>query len=233
MLTLKCLETGYGKKQILFGVSIHVQLGEIVAIIGPNGSGKSTTLKTVYGLAPIWDGEVFFNGKLLNGLSPAQIAAHRLAFAPQGNQVFNQLTILENLRIGGHHLSSAHFKQRLETILEIFPVLGERLHQEAGNLSGGQQQMLSLARALMPNPQLLMMDEPSLGLAPTVLSLLFENIVRINQNFGIAIIVVEQRVREVLKICDRVYSLKLGKVSFEGSPSELQENKQKLKELFL
>ncbi|KYC41191.1 ABC transporter ATP-binding protein [Scytonema hofmannii PCC 7110] len=232
MLTLKSLETGYGKKQILFGVSISVELGEIVAIIGPNGSGKSTTLKAIYGLTPIWNGEVVFNNKRLNGLHPAQMTTCRLAFAPQGSRVFNELTVLENLRIGGHHLSPVRFKQRTETVLDIFPALRERTYHKAGKLSGGQQQMLAIARALIPNPQFLMLDEPSLGLAPTVLSMLFEKIVEINQIFGTTILVVEQRVREVLEICDRVYSLKLGKVSFEGSPKELQENQQKLKELF-
>lgn len=233
MLTLTHLEAGYGKKQVLNGVSLSIQSGEVVALIGPNGSGKSTTLKAICGLTPIWKGEVWFNGKLLNGLSTNQIIANKIAFSPQGNRVFNQLTVVENLAIGGHHLSPSQLKHRIEVILELFPMLRERLNHIAGKLSGGQQQILAFARMLIPSPSLLLLDEPSLGLAPGILNVVFERIVQINQMMGISILIVEQRVQEVLQICDRVYLIKQGTVAFEGGPEELLSSPQKLRELFL
>lgn len=233
MLDIRNLETGYGKKQILFGLSLQVKPGEIVSIIGPNGCGKSTTLKAICGLTRPWHGEIWFDGALVNGHTPAQNVQRQLVFSPQGNRVFDQLTVLENLKIGGHHRSQAQIQPHIQAAMAIFPILQQKLHQEAGKLSGGQQQMLALARALIAQPKLLMLDEPSLGLAPGLLSDVFETIIRINRETGVAILIVEQRVREVLGICDRVYAIKQGKTSFEGSPKELLDSPQKLKNLFL
>jgi branched-chain amino acid transport system ATP-binding protein len=233
MLELKQLEVGYGKKQILFNLSLQIQPGEIVAIIGPNGCGKSTTLKAIIGLSQIWSGQILLNNQPIQTQTPAQIIHHKLAFAPQDNRVFDQLTVLENLTIAGHPLSKPQLKTRITEILDLFPMLRDKLRQEAGKLSGGQQQALALARSLILEPKLLLLDEPSLGLAPTVLHDLFDTIQRINRDSGIAILIVEQRVREVLAICDRVYAIKQGKISFEGNPAALLDNPPLLKHLFL
>ena len=233
MLEIKNLDTGYGKKQVLFDVSMEVPQGEITAIIGPNGSGKSTVLKTVCGLLPVWQGTISLDGTSLNESSPAKNVKTGITFAPQGNRVFDELTVLENLEIGGHFLKKQELKTRIEEMLTFFPVLCERLKQDSGKLSGGEQQQLTLARALIPQPRLLMLDEPSLGLAPSLIKNVFEKIIHINRENKTTILIVEQKVREVLNICHKVYSLKLGKVAFEGSPDELKGNTAKLKELFL
>jgi branched-chain amino acid transport system ATP-binding protein len=233
MLEIRELETGYGKKQVLFGLSLEVREGEIVALIGPNGAGKSTVLKAVCGLIPAWKGEIRFNGNVTNGSSPARNVARGITFAPQGSRVFADLTVMENLEIGGFQLPRNELKSRIAQVFRMFPVLKERARQDAGKLSGGEQQMLALARALVPNPKLLMLDEPSLGLSPNLVATVFRKISEINTETGITILIVEQKVREVLDICKRVYSMKLGKVAFEGSPRELKEDKAKLKQLFL
>jgi branched-chain amino acid transport system ATP-binding protein len=233
MLEIRELETGYGKKQVLFGLSMDVREREIVALIGPNGAGKSTLLKTVCGLIPAWKGEILFEGLPTNGATPAQNVARGIAFAPQGSRVFHDLTVKENLEIGGFQLPRKVARERIAHVLETFPILKERLRQDAGRLSGGEQQMLALARALVPQPKLLMLDEPSLGLAPNLVGTVFEKITEINRESGVAILIVEQKVREVLAICGRVYSMKLGKVAFEGPPDDLKHDKAKLKHLFL
>ncbi len=233
MLEIRELETGYRKKQVLFGLSLKVQKGEIVALIGPNGAGKSTLLRAVCGLIPVWKGEIRFDGTLINGATPSQNVARGMAFAPQGNRVFDELTVMENLEIGGFQLSPEELEGRIGKIFEIFPILKDRARQQAGKLSGGEQQMLALARALIPKPKLLMLDEPSLGLSPGLVKDVFEKISQINHNTGVALLIVEQKVREVLDICHRVYSVRLGKVAFAGQPADLKKDKQKLKALFL
>jgi len=233
MLAIRELETGYGKKQVLFGLSMEVREGEIVALIGPNGAGKSTVLKTVCGLIPTWKGEIWFNGSPVNGTTPARNVARGITFAPQGSRVFHDLTVKENLEVGGSQLPRKVVRERIEHILQFFPTLKERIRQDASRLSGGEQQMLALARALVPKPKLLMLDEPSLGLSPNLVRTVFEKIVEINCENKLSILIVEQKVREVLEICNRVYSMKLGKVAFEGRPEELRDDKTKLKNLFL
>jgi len=233
ILEIKNLETGYGKKQVLFGMSLDVGKGEIVALIGPNGSGKSTVLKTVCGLIKLWKGEICFDGVPTNGSTPAQNVARGITFAPQGNLVFHDMTVMENLEIGGFQLPRKESKERISQVLEFFPVLKDRLKEDAGKLSGGEQQMVALARALIPKPKLLMLDEPSLGLFPKLLGSVFDKITEINCDTGVTILIVEQKVREVLEICNRVYSIKLGKIAFEGLPGELKDNKERLKQLFL
>ncbi len=233
MLEIVKLETGYGKKQVLFGLSLEVVKGEIVALIGPNGAGKSTVLKAVCGLIPAWDGEIRFDGKKNNGSTPAQNVSRGITFAPQGNRVFSELTVKENLEIGGFLLRKKELRSRIDDMFDMFPILKERARQDAGKLSGGEQQMLALARALITKPKLLMLDEPSLGLSPNLVGTVFDKVTEINREMGVTVLVVEQKVREVLKICHKVYSIKLGKVAFSGQPEELQNDKAKLKELFL
>ena len=233
MLEIRELETGYGKKQVLFGLTLEVCVGEIVALIGPNGAGKSTVLKTVCGLIPAWKGEISFNGDITKGSTPARNVARGITFAPQGNRVFADLTVIENLEIGGFQLPRNELKSRITQMFQMFPVLKERARQDAGKLSGGEQQMLALARALVPNPKLLMLDEPSLSLSPNLVATVFRKISEINDDTGVTILIVEQKVLEVLDICKRIYSIKLGKVAFKGSPNELKQDKAKLKQLFL
>lgn len=233
MLEVKKLETGYGGKQVLYGLTVKAAAGKITAIIGPNGSGKSTFLKSVLGLVPAWSGDIIFDCKLLNGSNPAKNVARGITFAPQGNRVFGELTVMENLEIGGHLLGRKELKPRIEEVMNIFPSLKDRLKDPAGVLSGGEQQMLSIARALIAKPKLLMLDEPSLGLSPKFVNSVFQKVVKINRETGITILIVEQKVREVLKIADDVFALKLGKLSFEGKPSELQDDQTLLKKLFL
>ena len=233
MLEIRELDTGYGKKQVLFDLSMEVHRGDIVAIIGPNGAGKSTVLKAVCGLIPTWSGKIRFDGTVTSGSTPAQNIARGLTFAPQGNRVFTDLTVMENLEIGGFQLPRKELPGRIALVIEMFPILKDRAKQDAGSLSGGEQQMVALARALITRPKLLMLDEPSLGLSPNLVRSVFAKITQISQETGVTIVIVEQKVREVLRISNRVYSLKLGRVVFDGTSAELQDDKAKLKELFL
>lgn len=233
LLKIENINTGYHKKPVLFDLSMAVSAGEIVAIIGPNGAGKSTILKAVSGLIPMWEGDIIFEGTSIKKNSTARNIKLGLTYCPQGNRVFDEMTVKENLEIGGFNLQKAVLKERIEIILQTFPALRSRLKEIAGNLSGGEQQMLALSRALIPPTKLLLLDEPSLGLAPNLLGNVFEKLVEINREFNIAMLIVEQKVMEVLKICHRVYSIKLGRVAFDGKPEELRDNKQKIKELFL
>ncbi len=233
MLEIINLNTGYDKKQILFDLSLKVEDGEIVSIIGPNGAGKSTILKAVCGLISPWSGEILFDKKNLNHNQPSKNIALGITFAPQGNRVFDELTVKENLEIGGYLLQNTLLTERIDNILRIFPLLKDRYKQTAGSLSGGEKQMLALGRALIPEPKLLLLDEPSLGLAPNLLDDVFQKIIEINKTMNLSMLIVEQKVREVLSISHKVFSIKLGKNAFEGKPDELLNDKEKLKNLFL
>ena len=232
-LTLEAADAGYGKKQVLFGIDLSAQAGKITAIIGPNGAGKSTVLKVAHGLLPLWGGAASFSGASLDRSTPARRVRQGITFCPQGSRVFGELTVRENLDLGGTHLSVREVADRVDTVLEFFPQLPPRLKQKAGTLSGGEQQMVAIARALVSKPKLLMLDEPSLGLSPNVLNDVFKKIVEINRTQGVTILVVEQKVHRVLAIADVVYSLKLGRVSYDGPPGMLQEDGERLKSLFL
>jgi len=233
MLQIKYLNTGYDKKQVLFDASIEINKGEIVSIIGPNGSGKSTLLKAICGLIPTWSGEMIYYTKQLNGNEPPDNLKLGISFCPQGNRVFDELSVKENLEIGGYILKKDKAKTRINEVLEIFPVLKERLKQDGGSLSGGEQQMLAVARALIPEPKLLLLDEPSLGLAPNLIKDLFEKFVELNKKLGITILIVEHKVKEVLAISNRTYGLKLGRIAYDGLSINLTDNKELLKKLFL
>lgn len=232
MLKVNELHSGYGKKPVLFGLSLEVAKGEIVAIIGPNGAGKSTILKAVSGLIPVWNGEITFDDSCINGTTSARNVKRGITFCPQGNRVFNELSVSENLQIGGIHLKKKELATKIDEVLHLFPMLKDRLKQNAGTLSGGEQQMLALGRALIPKPRLLLLDEPSLGLSPILISTVFERIQQVNRERDTAILIVEQKVRKVLEISNRVYGIKLGKVAFNGKPEELMEHNE-LKNVFL
>jgi branched-chain amino acid transport system ATP-binding protein len=226
------LVTGYGKKQVLNGVSLEVACGEIVALVGHNGAGKSTLLKAVFGLLTIWQGGVSLDGEVLNSPNPRKLLHAGVSYVPQGNRVFTDLTVRENLEIAGITLpNKARLKEGVERALELFPALSPRLRQRAGTLSGGEKQMLALANALVVSPRLLLADEPSLGLAPQLVSGALHHIQELNRNQRVTILIVEQKVREVLKIAQRVYVLRNGQITY-GGPTETLDD-AKLRDVYL
>ncbi|PSQ46764.1 ABC transporter ATP-binding protein [Halobacteriales archaeon SW_7_65_23] len=208
LLEVRDLEAGYGDLQVLFGVDLEVAEGEYVAIVGPNGAGKSTAMKAVVGLAAHMGGEITFDGEDIAGLPPQNIIERGVGYVPQSDNVFPTLTVEENLTIGAYLLGDLPDERR-EVVLEQFPILGERPDQRAGNLSGGQQQMLAMARALIPDPPLLLLDEPSAGLAPDLVEEMFDHIDRINER-GVTVLIVEQNAKTALRQCDRGYVLAQG-----------------------
>ncbi len=233
LLRLDGVETGYGALSVLKGIDLEVRAGEIVALLGSNGSGKTTTINTISGLVPIWGGSVTYNDRRVDGLHPSAIVKLRLVQCAEGRQLFPSLTVLENLRLGSYArgLSAAAIRTELERIYELFPVLLERRQQLAGTMSGGQQQMLAIGRALMASPLLLMMDEPSLGLAPLLVSQLFELIARINR-MGTTILLVEQNAVASLKIAHRAYVLESGKIALTGVAQDLM-NDPRVRDVYL
>ncbi len=218
------LVTGYGKKRVLNGVGLDVHAGEIVAIIGHNGAGKTTLLKAVFGLLPVWEGSVSFDENPSDSRTPRKLLRQGVAYVPQGNRVFSDLTVRENLEMGGVMLRDRRaLKERIEHVFTLFPALQDRLRQRAGTLSGGEKQMLALANAIVLSPRLLLLDEPSLGLAPPLVSDALGRIQQIAKDNDVAILIVEQKVREVLKIAQRVYVLRNGVVSYSGSTDSLRD----------
>jgi branched-chain amino acid transport system ATP-binding protein len=216
LLKLNNIHVHYGGVKALDGASIQIDEGEIVALMGPNGAGKSTILKTIFALAPIESGEVFWNGVKID-LKPHEVAELGISFVPQGKRVFPSLIVRENIEIGGHSIKSRKvLKERLDEVLNLFPSLKEKLDQKAGQLSGGQQQMVAIARGLITDPKLLLLDEPSLGLAPKVVKEVFAKIKEINKKRNTAIIVVEHNIKSLLEITNRAYVLDKGKIISEG-----------------
>jgi ABC-type branched-subunit amino acid transport system ATPase component len=224
-------EAGYGKKVVLKNIGLNVGQGKIVALIGPNGAGKSTLLKVLIGILKIPHGTISVDGKDITNHSPERNVKDGISFIPQGNRVFDELSVYENLEVGGYLLSKSEVPSRIQSVIEIFPDIKDRLKQNAGKLSGGEKQQLALARALMLQPKILLMDEPSLGLSPKLVEKAFATIQDINQKFGTTVLIVEQKVREVLKIAHYVYALRMGEIAFKGTPSEL--NSEELKKVFL
>ncbi len=214
------LVAGYGTKQVLHGVSLRVEAGEIVALIGHNGAGKTTLLKTLFGLLPALGGGVRYGGRPIAGRRAALNVRDGLSFVPQGHGIFTDLTVGENLELGGYSVGAAD-PERLAVIYDLFPILKERQAQRAGTLSGGQQQMLALGLALVLRPKLLLLDEPSLGLAPVLVQRVLESVQEINRRFGTAVLLVEQNVKQALRIASRVYVMKVGQISLEDQASAL------------
>jgi branched-chain amino acid transport system ATP-binding protein len=233
ILETEGLDAGYGKKQALFSVDFRSPSNAIVAIIGPNGAGKSTLLKVLMGLMPIWHGAVLVDGRRVNQWSLNDANARQIAYVPQGNRVFDELTVAENLEVCSLHLSRSELRSRLDSVLELFPALSRRLKQLASSLSGGERQMVALGRAMIREPAVLLLDEPSAGLSPSLSREVFDNIRKINGDLGVTVLVVEQKVREIVGICSSVYVLRLGRVAFAGSPGALMSDPARLKELFL
>ncbi len=222
MLELKNIQARYGAITALRGVSISVSKGELVALLGVNGAGKSTTLASIAGVLRPWQGDIVFEGRSILGKSPEQIARLGISLVPEGRDVFPSLTVDENLRLGAFTRSEkAEYARNLAEVFELFPVLKERLQQPGGTLSGGEQQQLAIGRALMSSPRLLMLDEPSLGLAPALVDQIFELIARLHQR-GVTILLVEQNVERSLDIVDRAYLMNTGLVENQGTPQELR-----------
>ncbi len=214
--------TGYGEVDILHGVSVMVDHGEIVAVIGPNGAGKSTLMKAVFGLLKIKKGKILLNGAEITNLAPQHMVRKGVCYVPQSENVFPSLTIQENLEMGAFIRKDDH-KKRLDEVYEMFPVLAERPHLRAGKLSGGQRQMLALGRALMLDPHLLLLDEPTASLSPLMVGDILAKIRDINRT-GVAILIVEQNAREALNLCHRGYVLVMGKNALEGTGESLLQS---------
>lgn len=233
VLLITKLVTGYGKKRVVNGASLSVSRGEVVALIGHNGAGKSTLLKAIFGMLPIWEGNIFLNDKGPIRPNPRELLLQHVAYVPQGNRVFGDLIVRENLEVAGAILGNKRrVEERTEVVLGLFPILKTNLYKRAGVLSGGEKQMLALANALIVAPRVLLLDEPSLGLAPPLVTEFLRRIRDIARENGASILIVEQKVREVLKVADRVYVLRNGEVSYSGSAESLNDER-KLSEVYL
>ncbi|HXG16274.1 MAG TPA: ABC transporter ATP-binding protein [Calidithermus sp.] len=223
MLSLENLHVFYGEIHALKGVSLEVRPGEIVALLGNNGAGKTTTLRTVSGLLTPREGRVRLDGQVLTGVPAHEIVMRGIAHVPEGRRIFNRLTVRENLLMGAYRRRDGGIAEDLERVFALFPRLRERLGQVAGTLSGGEQQMLAIGRALMANPRMLLLDEPSMGLAPVLVEQIFETIRDINRQ-GTTILLVEQNAAMALSIAHRGYVLETGAIALTGTAPELMEN---------
>ena len=231
LLRLDGVEAGYGDLTAIAGVSLEVRRGEAVALIGANGAGKTTTLRAISGLVPVRAGCIELEGERLDGLGSAQIVARGIAHVPEGRQLFPTLTVRDNLELGDRGADRARRADGLERVFALFPRLRERERQLAGTLSGGEQQMCAIARGLMARPRLLLLDEPSLGLAPVMVKLIFENLKAINAG-GTTILLVEQNVPRALALCHRAYVIENGRIVLDG-PRETLQRSPHIKQAYL
>jgi branched-chain amino acid transport system ATP-binding protein len=217
MLNVAKLNAFYGKKQVLFGIDLTLGDGRIAAVIGPNGAGKSTVLRALFGLGPDREGTIRLNENDLSRAAPPQNIAAGIAFVPQGARVFRDLTVFENLRMGGYTLAPDVLGARCDEAMDLFPILRERRAQKAGALSGGERQMLAFGMALMLRPRLLLIDEPSIGLAPMLVTQIFDTIARVRDERGAAVLIVEQQARQILRIADQVFVIRAGRLISQGA----------------
>jgi len=232
MLEVEGVSSGYGDIKVIHGFSMHLNEGEIACIIGPNGSGKSTLLRTIAGIVKPTDGRIMFNGNDITGLEPYEILREGICLLPQGRTVFPMMTVMENLQMGAYIVNDGkEVQERLREVYSLFPVLEQRQKNVASKLSGGEMAMLCIARALMSHPKVMLLDEPSLGLAPKVTSLVYRKIAEINKS-GSSMVIVEQNVRKVLRIADHAYVLSSGRKEFEGKCEALLSD-NRLKGVFL
>ena len=232
LLRAEGMTAGYGKMAILHDVTLEVRAGEMVSVIGPNGAGKSTAFKTIVGFLRPTSGRVVFDGQDIAGLRPDQVLVRGLAYVPQGRIVFPQMTVLENLEMGAYiERDATRIRQALDRVCALFPILGERRSQKAGTMSGGEQQMVAIGRALMTTPKLIMLDEPSLGLAPKFVTLIFDKLTEMKRA-GFTLMVVEQNAARALAVADRGYVLELGRNRFEGTGAALLADPE-VKRLYL
>lgn len=227
MLTISNLKSGYNGMKILHGIDLEVKPKEIVALIGPNGAGKSTVLKSIFNLCEIYSGKIIFKNKNITKMPTYQLIYEGISYVPQGRQVFSNLTVKENLEMGAFIMEGRQLIERnIEDVFKKFPILKERKNELALNLSGGEQQMLAIGRALIQDPELLLLDEPSLGLAPKVMKEIFEKIKEINKE-GVSIIIVEQNAKKAVEIADKTYILEDGKVALKGGKEILEDKRIK------
>jgi branched-chain amino acid transport system ATP-binding protein len=224
MLAFDGVHVHYGPVHALRGISLRVEAGEIVTLIGANGAGKSTLMKSVLGAPRLSAGRIAFEGRDLAGIAPHQISRLGLALSPEGRRIFQRMTVLENLQIGAMHAAPAHWAGDLQRVLALFPVLGERIAQRAGTLSGGEQQMLAIGRALVSRPRLLLLDEPSLGLAPLYIRKIFRIVQDLNRVDGITVLLVEQNAHHALRIAHRAYVMQNGRITLSGTGRELLDS---------
>ena len=221
MFEVKEIDVFYGDAQALYGLSLQVREGEVVTLVGANGAGKTTTLRAISGLLPVARGEIAFEGRSLLGVPAHRRAELGIALVPEGRELWPQLTVRENLELGAYGKAARrHLSGSLERVYELFPVVKERSRQVAGSMSGGEQQMVAIARALMTRPRLLVLDEPSLGLAPVVVSQVFDTIRRLHAE-GLTILLVEQNLKKALEMADRGYVVETGSISIEGTAADL------------
>ena len=226
MLKISNVETFYGKIQALRGVDLDVNDGEIVSLIGSNGAGKSTLLMTISGVNKAKRGNIVFNGENIENQQPHKIVDMGICQVPEGRRIFSRLTVEENLRLGAHaNEKGKYFENDIKEVYDLFPVLSDRKTQRGGTLSGGEQQMLAIGRALMSKPKVLLLDEPSLGIAPKLVNQIFLSIKNINKEKNVTIFLVEQNAKKALELADRAYVLVNGKVTIKGSGQELLKNK--------
>ncbi len=232
LLEVENIYAGYGKSEVLHGVSLKVEAGQIVSIIGPNGAGKSTLFLTVFGLLPVRQGRVVFAGEEVTNRPPELLLRRGMALVPQGRNVFPLMSVEENILLGAYiHKRTAELLKELDRVYEVFPILREKRNERASDLSGGQQQMLEIGRSLILKPKLMLLDEPTLGLAPLVFKQIFEIIVRFKQQ-GQTILLVEQNAAKALEISDRAYVIEVGMIRYEGS-GEVIRNDERVKRLYL
>ena len=223
LLDAKTITAGYGKRRVLTGVDIHVNKGEIVGVLGHNGAGKSTLLKCVFRMIPIESGELTFKGASIVKSSSVKTAASGMSFTPSEKPIFRDLTVTQNLELGAYTVrSSAVMRERMDEVMQIFPILGERKSQLAGRFSGGQQRQLSLGMALMVHPELMLLDEPSLGIAPAVVNKTFATIRELALERGTSVLLVEQNVKALVGIADRMYVLRNGEIVLEETKAQAQ-----------
>lgn len=228
------LSVNYGTVRALENISFYVNEGEIVAMIGPNGAGKSTALKAICGLISIHSGEILYQKKSINRMSPDRLVKKGLSLVPEGRHIFPSMTVLENIEMGAYTISRKKkllVRERLDNVFQLFPILRERKSQKAGTLSTGEQQMLAISRALMLKPSLLLLDEPSSGLSPNYVEIVFDKLRDINK-VGISILLVEQNASKALEICHRAYVYDIGIIALEGNKEELVKN-EKIKSIFI
>ena len=226
MLKISNVETFYGKIQALRGVDLNVNEGEIVSLIGSNGAGKSTLLMTISGVNKAKRGNIVFNGENIENKEPHKIVDMGICQVPEGRRIFSRLTVEENLRLGAHANEKGKFYENdIKDVYDLFPVLSDRKTQRGGTLSGGEQQMLAIGRALLGKPKVLLLDEPSLGIAPKLVNQIFISIKNINKEKNVTIFLVEQNAKKALELADRAYVLVNGKVTIKGSGQELLKNK--------
>ena len=225
LLQVQDVYAGYQDSDILEGINLHVNPREIVCVIGPNGAGKSTVFKAIYGLIKVRSGEVWFDGQDVTDYRPQDMLDAGITIVPQVRSVFPQMTVYENLELGMYlERDRRRIERRIDHILDLFPRLAERAGQKAGTMSGGEQRMLEIGRALMWEPRLVLIDEPSAGLAPVVTKAIFRNVLRLNWEIGLTVLMIEQNARQGLQISDRGYVLELGKNSCQGTGQELLDN---------